>query len=91
MRGSVAGITLNRPAINNAIDVATARELMEAAIRCDDDPEIRAGVLTGAGPDHPRTEDQHREHTHPNTVASHPVQRSTMGTGKIGSVSEVPT
>src|SRR6185295_11238645 len=31
------------------IDLAMARELMEAAIVCDDDPEIRAVILTGAG------------------------------------------
>ncbi len=47
--GGVATVTLNRPDTGNAIDVAMARGLMEAARRCDDDPEIRAVVLTGAG------------------------------------------
>jgi 2-(1,2-epoxy-1,2-dihydrophenyl)acetyl-CoA isomerase len=34
----VATITLNRPDAANAIDLALARELMQVAIRCDEDP-----------------------------------------------------
>jgi hypothetical protein len=33
----VATITLNRPDAANAIDLALARELMQVAIRCDED------------------------------------------------------
>lgn len=46
----VATLTLNRPKAANSLDIPLARELMHAAIACDDDPEIRAVVLTGAGP-----------------------------------------
>jgi len=45
----VATITLNRPSSANAIDLAMARELADAALRCDEDPAVRAVVLTGAG------------------------------------------
>jgi 2-(1,2-epoxy-1,2-dihydrophenyl)acetyl-CoA isomerase len=45
----VATLTLNRPQAANSIDLALARELMEAAIVCDDDPDTRAVILTGAG------------------------------------------
>lgn len=45
----VATITLNRPRAGNALTLQMGRELMDAAIRCDDDPEVRAVVLTGAG------------------------------------------
>jgi len=45
----VATITLNRPDAANAIDLALARELMQVAIRCDEDPSVRAVLLTGAG------------------------------------------
>jgi 2-(1,2-epoxy-1,2-dihydrophenyl)acetyl-CoA isomerase len=45
----VATITLNRPDAANAIDLALGRELLHAAIRCDEDPNVRAVVLTGAG------------------------------------------
>lgn len=45
----VATITLNRPAAGNAIDPDLARTLLEVAIICDEDPSIRAVVLTGAG------------------------------------------
>jgi len=45
----VATITLNRPDAANAIDLALGRELMHAAIRCDEDPAVRAVLLTGAG------------------------------------------
>ncbi len=41
-------ITLDRPAAN-AIDVATSHELHAAFTRLEDDPDLRVGVLTGAG------------------------------------------
>ncbi len=47
--GSVATLTLNRPAVGNAIDLPLAQALMRAAIRCDQDDSIRCVVLTGAG------------------------------------------
>jgi 2-(1,2-epoxy-1,2-dihydrophenyl)acetyl-CoA isomerase len=47
--GSVARITLDRPDAANAIDLPLARELMQAAIRCDEDAGIRAVLLTGTG------------------------------------------
>jgi 2-(1,2-epoxy-1,2-dihydrophenyl)acetyl-CoA isomerase len=49
VEGSVARLTLDRPDAANAIDLALGRELMEAAIRCDEDARIRAVLLTGAG------------------------------------------
>ena len=49
-RDGVATLTLNRPKAANSIDIPLARELMDAAIVCDDDPETRAVILTGAGP-----------------------------------------
>jgi 2-(1,2-epoxy-1,2-dihydrophenyl)acetyl-CoA isomerase len=45
----VARITLNRPEAANALDLAMARDLFEAAIRCDVHGGVRAVVLTGAG------------------------------------------
>ncbi len=45
----VATITLNRPAAANGMNLALMRELADLAIRCDEDPRIRAVVLTGAG------------------------------------------
>ena len=45
----VATITLNRPEAANALTMKMGEELMDASIRCDDDPEIRCVVLTGAG------------------------------------------
>lgn len=47
--GPVATLTLNRPAVGNAIDLPLAQALMRAAIRCDQDDSIRCVVLTGAG------------------------------------------
>jgi 2-(1,2-epoxy-1,2-dihydrophenyl)acetyl-CoA isomerase len=49
VEGAVARITLNRPKAANGIDIAMARELMLAAIECDERPDVRAVVLTGAG------------------------------------------
>ncbi len=45
----VATITLDRPDAANAIDLALGRELMHAAIRCAEDPAVRAVLLTGTG------------------------------------------
>ena len=44
----IATITLNREGAN-ALDKAMAYELFEVALACDDDPRVRAVVLTGAG------------------------------------------
>ena len=46
---SIARLTLNRPLAANAIDMGMACALLDAAIRCDEDVEIRCVVLTGAG------------------------------------------
>lgn len=48
-RDGVATLTLNRPDAANSIDIPLARELMDAAIACDEDRDVRAVVLTGAG------------------------------------------
>lgn len=48
-RGAVAALTLNRPELGNAIDVALARSLLEASIACDVDRTIRCVLLTGSG------------------------------------------
>lgn len=45
----IARITLNRPQAGNAIDLAMARALVDASIRCQTDASIRCVVLTGAG------------------------------------------
>ncbi len=45
----IATITLDRPQAANSIDIPLARELMDAAIACDEDPTVRAVVLTGRG------------------------------------------
>ena len=42
-------ITFNRPRAGNALTMQMGQELMDASIRCDDDPEVRVVVLTGAG------------------------------------------
>ena len=47
--GAVAIVTLNRPAAANAIDLPLARELMLAAIKCDEDESIRCVLLTATG------------------------------------------
>lgn len=48
LKDGVATLTLDRPKANG-IDLEMGRALMHAAIRCHQDPEIRAVLLTGAG------------------------------------------
>ncbi len=45
----VALVTLNRPAARNAVDAALAAGLEQAVRETEDDPDIRAVVLTGSG------------------------------------------
>jgi 2-(1,2-epoxy-1,2-dihydrophenyl)acetyl-CoA isomerase len=49
VRDGLATITLNRPAVGNAINLEMARALVECAIRCETDRTIRCVALTGAG------------------------------------------
>ncbi len=48
-RDGVAYITLNRPDEANALDLATATELHEAALDCDQDAGVRAILITANG------------------------------------------
>lgn len=45
----VANVTLNRPEAANTLNEPLCRDLMHAAIQCDEAPEVRCVVLTGAG------------------------------------------
>ena len=49
VKEQVAFITFNRPEAFNGLNLAVGKELMHAAIYCDESPAIRAVVLTGAG------------------------------------------
>lgn len=49
VRDNVAHITLNRPDAANSMNAEMARELMHAALRCDEDPAVRAVLIAGAG------------------------------------------
>jgi 2-(1,2-epoxy-1,2-dihydrophenyl)acetyl-CoA isomerase len=49
VRDQVAHITLNRPEAANSINEEMGKDLMHAALRCDEDPGIRAVLISGAG------------------------------------------
>ena len=49
VRGRVLLVTLNRPDARNAVNSALAQSLLAAAERLDEDKDLTAGVLTGAG------------------------------------------
>lgn len=48
-RGAVQVITINRPAVKNALDAGVAAGVAAAVDELDESDELRAGVLTGAG------------------------------------------
>ena len=48
-RDHIATITLNRPDAFNALNLALGREIFDAVLEVDDDPEVRCIVITGAG------------------------------------------
>lgn len=45
----VATLSLNRPEANNAQNVEMERRFQELLVRADDDPEVRAIIVTGVG------------------------------------------
>jgi enoyl-CoA hydratase len=47
--GAVCTVTIDRPAVRNALDGPAAVVLSETFRRFDADPELRVGILTGAG------------------------------------------
>jgi enoyl-CoA hydratase/carnithine racemase len=49
VQGAVMVVTINRPDRRNAIDLATAEALAAALDELDARPDLRVGVLTGAG------------------------------------------
>jgi len=49
VEGGLATVRMNRPDAHNAINAAMAAELYEAAMRCANDPAIRAVLLLGNG------------------------------------------
>lgn len=49
VRDGVAHVTLNRPEAANSLNIDLARDFMHAMLQCDEDPAIRAVVLTGGG------------------------------------------
>lgn len=48
-RDGIARITVNRPAVRNALNSQTVRELGAAFERAKNDAEVRVAILTGAG------------------------------------------
>lgn len=49
LEGNIATITLNRPALANSMDMAMGKELLAVAKICEQERNIRAVILTGAG------------------------------------------
>ena len=49
VKDRTATITLNRPEAANGLTMISGKELLDVAILCDEDPEIRAVLLTGRG------------------------------------------
>jgi 2-(1,2-epoxy-1,2-dihydrophenyl)acetyl-CoA isomerase len=49
IKDNVAHLTLNRPDAANGINLELARDLDEASLKCDDNPDVRAILIRGAG------------------------------------------
>ncbi len=48
-KGAIAYVTVNRPKVLNALNMATMEELRSAFLSLKDDAEVRVVILTGAG------------------------------------------
>ncbi len=69
-RGAVAWVTLNRPDQYNAYNVAMRDDLFQILSAVADDPELRAMVLTGAGPAFSTGGDLHEFGSAPSPIAA---------------------
>jgi len=49
VRDRVAHLTLNRPEAANSLNATVSAEMMDAIVRCEDDVDIRAVVVSGTG------------------------------------------
>ncbi len=49
VRDGVAHLTINRPEAANSLNADAFRDFLDAVLRCDEDPAVRAVVITGAG------------------------------------------
>ncbi len=49
IQDNVAIITLNRPDVANALNLQMSKELFQASLDCDQNPDIRAVIVTGNG------------------------------------------
>lgn len=49
VRDKVAHLTFNRPEAANSLNATVSAEMMDAVVRCEDDADIRALVVSGAG------------------------------------------
>ena len=49
LRNNVAHLTLNRPEAANALNLEMAQAFEEASLKCEEDPNVRAVLMTGAG------------------------------------------
>lgn len=47
--GNLATVTITRPEVRNAVDLATANELMAAVEDIDNDPDVWVAIITGEG------------------------------------------
>ena len=48
-KGAIAYVTVNRPKVLNALNMATMEELRAAFTTIKDDREIRVAIMTGSG------------------------------------------
>lgn len=49
VENNIATLTLNRPSAANGMTVELCNDLMHAATHCDENPDVRAVIITGAG------------------------------------------
>lgn len=89
-RGTVAWVTLNRPAQLNAYNVAMRDALFQVLSAIHDDPEVRAMVLCGAGNAFSTGGDLHEFGTAPSPVAARWIRFRRDVWGRLKSL-PVPT
>jgi 2-(1,2-epoxy-1,2-dihydrophenyl)acetyl-CoA isomerase len=90
VKGQIATITLSRPDCYNAMNLRMVEELFDAVSACDEDREVRAVVLTGAGQAFCAGGDLREFIERSETISHHLKRLLTLLHGTISRISRMP-
>ena len=86
----IATLTLNRPAVYNAVNAHAAREFLDVITQVDEDPAVRCVVITGAGKAFCAGGDVRGFHDHLPEIGTHLKQLTHLLHGALARIARMP-